>query len=477
MAEPEAGRRIGSILSHAYGLVGPHIWLRLFVLSALLAVIELAVLFALRFFFLEILRLSGGEVPIPQFDRLMESPAAAAIVIVAIVLALRFALSLVIARGIFSTVLGEQARITGRLFASYLARSYHADRDTASSQHVQTILLTVTRMVNQFLLPLAQLMGEALVALAIFVVLLVMEPLASLAVAAWLALFFGLVALATRRRAVRAGNCRWNAMNAMRDTLDGALGDIRVVRLAAAEERFARTMDREANAHADAIVEENVIDRWPQYARDLGLMSAIGVALLVFLAQGRDAAGLSAGLVLFGAGAFRLLPAIHRLTAFTQKLYLQAPDLDRVVADLDHATENLPASTGDGQSLFSHELSFAGLQLVLPDQREPLLRDVSLTIRKGEHVAISGPSGSGKSTLLLVLCGLLRSATGTIRADGVPVTDLLARIRTANVALVPQDAFIADMPLNANLAFPHDPDNLDSGLAEHICKALSLPNP
>ena len=43
-----------------------------------------------------------------------------------------------------------------------------------------------------------------------------------------------------------------------------------------------------------------------------------------------------------------------------------------------------------------------------------IIKDIDLTIEKGEFVGIVGPNGSGKSTLLLSILGVLKSQTGTI---------------------------------------------------------------
>jgi len=58
------------------------------------------------------------------------------------------------------------------------------------------------------------------------------------------------------------------------------------------------------------------------------------------------------------------------------------------------------------------------------DGMPPALEDVSLTVDRGEFLAVVGPSGSGKTTLLRCLAGLQSPTAGAIRLHGAPITDV-----------------------------------------------------
>jgi len=76
------------------------------------------------------------------------------------------------------------------------------------------------------------------------------------------------------------------------------------------------------------------------------------------------------------------------------------------------------------------------------------LRRVSLTVHRGELVAIVGPSGSGKSTLLHIIGTLERPSSGTVRIAGTDTAQLddreLSRLRAHEIGFVFQQFFLAE---------------------------------
>ena len=77
-----------------------------------------------------------------------------------------------------------------------------------------------------------------------------------------------------------------------------------------------------------------------------------------------------------------------------------------------------------------------------------IVRDVDLSFRAGERVAIVGPNGAGKSTLLRLMTGLLVPTRGEILVDGVPLGRLARDEIARRIAVVPQ---VASLPFSARV--------------------------
>jgi ABC-type multidrug transport system fused ATPase/permease subunit len=94
-----------------------------------------------------------------------------------------------------------------------------------------------------------------------------------------------------------------------------------------------------------------------------------------------------------------------------------------------------PASADDVLNLENVSFSY-------PGTAEPALRNVSLTVKQGQKIALVGTSGSGKSTVLRLITGEYAPDAGTVRVNGLSVQDWDLSALRATVAVVDQEAFL-----------------------------------
>jgi len=70
----------------------------------------------------------------------------------------------------------------------------------------------------------------------------------------------------------------------------------------------------------------------------------------------------------------------------------------------------------------------------------PVIRELSLELRRGELLALLGPNGSGKSTLLSALCGVLPRRSGEVLLEGSPIGGMDRRSLSRKISYVPQQS-------------------------------------
>jgi ATP-binding cassette, subfamily B, bacterial len=111
-----------------------------------------------------------------------------------------------------------------------------------------------------------------------------------------------------------------------------------------------------------------------------------------------------------------------------------------------------PGSDGADLPRGPIDVRFADVSFAYPDG-PPVLREVDLAIGAGTRVAIVGETGSGKSTFAKLLTRLMDPTDGAVLLDGVDVRRIEARSLRRSVVLVPQEGFLFDDSITANVRY------------------------
>ena len=98
-------------------------------------------------------------------------------------------------------------------------------------------------------------------------------------------------------------------------------------------------------------------------------------------------------------------------------------------------------------------LQFDHVSFRYPGAEQPVLSDVSFTVRAGETLAIIGSTGSGKTTLMNLIPRLVDATEGSVLLDGVDVRDLAPEALWSRVGIVPQKPYLFSGTVASNLGY------------------------
>ncbi len=181
----------------------------------------------------------------------------------------------------------------------------------------------------------------------------------------------------------------------------------------------------------------------------IGLLARSYALLVLLLAP-------EAYLPLRSAGS-RFHASMEGLTALDEALTLSTPDQGKVPSAPEPGRATV---AGPGHPVPAPgEIRFEGVTVAY--DRTVALRDVSLTIRPGERLAVVGPSGAGKSTLLALLLGFVPPTSGRVTVAGVDLAGADLDAWRRYVAWVPQRAhlFASSLADNIRLGAPDAPEH------------------
>ncbi|MER6037945.1 ABC transporter ATP-binding protein [Streptomyces sp. NPDC001835] len=98
-------------------------------------------------------------------------------------------------------------------------------------------------------------------------------------------------------------------------------------------------------------------------------------------------------------------------------------------------------------------LELSGVEFRYPGAEEPVLRDITLTVRPGEVVAVTGSSGAGKSTLLDLMVRTFDPTSGAVRLGGTDVRALGRAELAAAIGYAPQQPHLFSGTVASNLRY------------------------
>ena len=377
-----------------------------------------------------------------------------------------------------SFITRHRALYSQALLRHYLDKPYvfHLQRNT--TELIRNTTLLSSRIFVKGLLPILQFVMELLIISGIGVVLMLVDPVATVVVGLVLGGSVGIFYLLIRHRVQE-----WGAQVVHYDGqillwVTQALGSIKETKLYRHENFFVEAFAKPSNAQAGFLARSTTVPHLPRLLIEVVAIGAMALLVVFLINQpGGGIESIVPKLGLFAIAAMRLMPSLSKLVSALTNLRDNVAAVDTLYADLNEeaAAGQAPSANKHSGAAFSYrrDIALEKLAYRYPESTETILDGIDLLIERGQSVAFVGASGAGKTTLVDLVLGLLEPASGAVRVDGRDIHEDLGGWQSL-IGYIPQDIYVTDDTLRRNVALGKKDDEIDPARIDHALALAQL---
>lgn len=343
---------------------------------------------------------------------------------------------------------GRHHVLANRLFKIYLDLSYQNFLKLNSST-LTKVIVTEAQNLTLFLQNFLFVISEIFVAVLIYTALLFINYKITLLLTIVLAIKIFFMTKTITKSIKKAGLVREQMQKDFFEIINRSFQNFQMLKFSTEQDKFLDSFAEASGKYANA----NIINASYSHAPRLSL-EAIGFSLIIFIMlylivkHQQDASSAIGLLSMYILALYRLMPSANRiLTSYNQMMFYKN--------SLNIVHENILLKTEQNQKneiVFTEKFEFVNVSFLYePDK--PVLKNLSFTISKGEHVAITGESGNGKSTLVNIISGLMHPTEGSILIDNVPLSQDNIVSWRQKFGYIPQNIYLFDGTIAENVAF------------------------
>lgn len=373
-----------------------------------------------------------------------------------------------------------QLDISTRMLKGYLANDYlfFLRHNTAVllkniTQESRTFTCTLT-------FNLLKLFSNMLILAAIGLFLLFVAPMATLAAALAGGLLYLILVKGLQKKMLRWAVKRDEKLGRLNLVAHQALTGAKEIKIWGCEDKFIGDYYAEAYPYEKLNTVYHTINSClPLWMNTVVFGGGVGI-LAIMQWQGLDITTYLPLLAMIGVGFSRVLPLVTNiLNAFMTIRYYWKSFHNVIDAMNDLGDESCQAAqeAADGElPRMAREVVLENIRFRYPGVEEDAIHGISLKVEKGGKVALVGESGAGKSTAMDLIMGLLEPASGNMAMDGQSINAGNLKGWRRQIGYVPQQTYILDDTLRANIAFGVPPEEIDDQRVREVVKAANIEN-
>ncbi|NDV62316.1 ABC transporter ATP-binding protein [Puniceicoccales bacterium CK1056] len=339
----------------------------------------------------------------------------------------------------------------------------------------------VMNFIAGILAPLMDLVARLITVGLLIGTLLIISPRLTLIAGAALGLYYLSVykLLGALRRRTSDGLKIANR-GAMKEALQ-CLSGIKPIKVHGVEEHFINRYSLHTAMLARLSKWMPVVSNGPRYLIEPLAFGGIVIVVLYYIISGGELDKVLPILGVMALAGYRLLPNMQLIYGAFSGISLSSHALEEIHEELTSTSDpsyQMPARFRGGQGIkaieWNEQIELRGISFSYAEAKRPVLSGLNLIIPKNQFFAFIGETGSGKSTLIDLILGLHWPSEGSLLIDGKPLEESEKRAWRAGIGYVPQDIFLMDDTIAANIAFGISPKEIDYDRVREVAEAAQI---
>ena len=367
----------------------------------------------------------------------------------------------------------RQYTIGKRLIEGYLNQPYSWFLSRHSADIEKTILSEVSTVIGNGINPFIELIAKGIVTVSLIVLLILANPKLSILVGFSLALSYGIIFYFIRKYLTFIGS-KSLLNNQLRFTaVSEAIGAAKEIKVGGLENKYIENYSNSAETYAKTLTYSNIIAILPRFILEAIAFGGIILILLYIIAQTGSLNNAIPIISLYVFAGYRLMPSLQVIYASVTKLTFVGPSLNRLYDDLKSLK---PATKNQENTILPFEklILLNNIFYHYPNSSKTAIKGISLSIPAKSTVGFVGTTGSGKTTTIDIILGLLKPHKGTLEVDGKIITPQNTKSWQRCIGYVPQNIYLSDDTVSANIAFGVDIEKINHKKVEEASKIANL---
>ena len=370
------------------------------------------------------------------------------------------------------TIMREHS-IGKRLVEGYLHQPYSWFLNRHSADLGKNILSEVTSVISNGISPMLSLIAHGAVALALITLLIITDPKLALIACITLGIAYVLIYKFTRGLLNHIGQQRFNANRLRFSAVSEAFSAVKEVKVGGLEQTYIQRFSKPAQNYSKYMAMAGAIGQIPRYAIEIITFGGMLLVVLYLISQSSTFISVIPVIALYAFTGYRLMPALQQIYLATTNLRFIGPSLDSLHKDMMSLQPIITHKVTDSL-LLKNNITLNHIHYNYPNASRTALKGINLKISAGSTVGLIGATGSGKTTTVDIILGLLDAQKGTLEVDGHIIDKHNCRAWQRSIGYVPQQIYLADDSIAANIAFGTKLKDIDQEAVERAAKIANL---